>query len=94
MIWLLWFACAYDEATFAEKYQTAWCDWASDCGYFESADACVAASDASDPPSYDGCTYAGAEAYACVDALEVLACPEGGAFPERPVACDAVYACP
>ena len=91
MIWLL-LGCAYDEATFTDDYETAWCAWASDCGYFETSEACVEAG----VPDADtnGCTYESSQARACVDGLNTLVCPEGGAFPEVPTACAAVYTCP
>jgi hypothetical protein len=89
---LLFFGCAYDEAKFTADYASSYCAWASDCGYFDSSEACV---DAGAPQAdTNGCTYDSKEARACVTGLDELACPDGGAFPEVPAACDAVYSCP
>lgn len=85
-------ACGYDEATFEEEYPIAWCDWASDCGYFESSEACLEADPAE--ADHDGCTYDSREARACVDGVGELSCPDGGAFAEVPAACSTVYSCP
>jgi hypothetical protein len=84
--------CGYDEARFEEDYPVAYCEWASDCGYFESSEACLEAD--ADEVARDGCTYDSHEARTCVDGVDALACPDGGAFPEVPAACSAVYACP
>lgn len=91
-LWLLALAgCGPDEASFREDYVASYCAWASECQWYEDADACGAAY-VDWAPADTSCFDARA-AKDCLDALDALQCPTAGASVEFPDACNVVYSC-
>ena len=83
--------CGYPAEDFREDYVDAYCSWASDCNWYESADVCADAY-VDWAPEDEGC-FDPKAARDCIDALEALQCPEVEAEVDFPDACNAVYQC-
>lgn len=85
-------ACGYAEADYIVDEAEAACVFTVECypGLYDSIEDCVTATQSVTPPA--GCSFDGDAAKECVEGLEAMACPEEGAAPAFPAACDAVYA--
>jgi len=84
-------ACGYSEESYLEDEAAAACTFTVDCypGLYDSVDECITLR--GEPVVTAGCAYDAQAAADCVDGLEAMSCPEEGAAPAFPVACDSVY---
>jgi hypothetical protein len=88
---LLAAACGYAETDYVVEEAEAACVFTVECypGLHDSVDDCIVVSQTVAPAA--GCSFDSAAAQECVEGIEAMACPEEGAAPSFPAACDAVY---
>ncbi len=88
---LLAAACGYAEADYVIDEAEAACVFTVECypGLHDTVEDCVTVTQTVAPAA--GCSFDSDAAKECVEGLEAMACPEEGAAPAFPAACDAVY---
>lgn len=84
-------ACGYSESDYVNDEVEASCAFTVACypGLYDSMDDCVET--AVGVLAVTGCVFDSEAARECVDGIEAMDCPEDGAVPPFPPACDAVY---
>lgn len=88
---LLTAACGYAETDYVIDEAEAACMFTVECypGLYDSVEDCVIVNQNVAPAA--GCSFDSDAAKECVEGVEAMACPEEGAAPAFPAACDAVY---
>jgi len=84
-------ACGYSEEAYLEDEAAAACAFTVDCypGLYENDEECISLR--GEAVATAGCEFDASAAADCVDGLEALSCPDEGAAPAFPLACDSVY---